>query len=119
MHGPTIADPSDAFSAWLDELRARTTLSGVIGPSVKLIKAGREFKACCPFHNEKTPSFTDQRREGLLPLLRLRGAWRCHPFPHRPPRAAVHGCREGTGRQGGDDGPGNEFERKGSGRSAL
>ena len=43
---------------WLDELRARTTLSAVIAPSVKLIKAGREFKACCPFHNEKTPSFT-------------------------------------------------------------
>ena len=33
-------------------------LSAVIAPSVKLIKAGREFKACCPFHNEKTPSFT-------------------------------------------------------------
>jgi DNA primase len=44
--------------AWLDELRMRTTLSAVIAPSVKLIKAGREFKACCPFHNEKTPSFT-------------------------------------------------------------
>jgi DNA primase len=43
---------------WLDELRARTTLSGVIGPSVKLIRAGREWKTCCPFHNEKTPSFT-------------------------------------------------------------
>ncbi|HEV2596137.1 MAG TPA: DNA primase [Sphingomicrobium sp.] len=44
--------------AWLDELRARTTLSSVIAPSVKLIRAGREFKACCPFHHEKTPSFT-------------------------------------------------------------
>ena len=43
---------------WLDELRARTTLSAVIAPSVKLIRAGREFKACCPFHQEKTPSFT-------------------------------------------------------------
>jgi DNA primase len=43
---------------WLDELRARTTLSAVISPSVKLIRAGREWKACCPFHNEKTPSFT-------------------------------------------------------------
>ena len=29
--------------AWLDELRARTLLSAVIAPSVKLIKAGREF----------------------------------------------------------------------------
>jgi DNA primase len=43
---------------FLDELRARTTLSAVISPTVKLIKAGREYKACCPFHNEKTPSFT-------------------------------------------------------------
>ena len=43
---------------WLDELRARTTLSSVIAPSVKLIRAGREWKACCPFHDEKTPSFT-------------------------------------------------------------
>src|SRR3954454_5933861 len=45
-------------TAFLDELRARTTLSAVIAPSVKLIRAGREWKACCPFHNEKTPSFT-------------------------------------------------------------
>ena len=43
--------------AWLDELRARTLLSAVVAPSLKLTKAGREFKACCPFHNEKTPSF--------------------------------------------------------------
>lgn len=44
--------------AWLDELRARTVLSAVIAQHVKLIGAGREWKACCPFHNEKTPSFT-------------------------------------------------------------
>jgi DNA primase len=50
---------------WLDELRARTTLSAVIAPSVKLIKAGREFKACCPFHNEKTPSFTINDEKGF------------------------------------------------------
>ncbi len=50
---------------WLDELRARTTLSAVIGPSVKLQKAGREFKACCPFHNEKTPSFTINDEKGF------------------------------------------------------
>lgn len=43
--------------AFLDELRARTLLSGLIGKTVKLQKAGREFRACCPFHNEKTPSF--------------------------------------------------------------
>jgi DNA primase len=51
--------------AWLDELRARTTLSSVILPSVKLIRAGREWKACCPFHNEKTPSFTVNDDKGF------------------------------------------------------
>ena len=51
--------------AWLDELRARTLLSGVIAPSVKLLKAGREWKACCPFHNEKTPSFTVNDDKGF------------------------------------------------------
>jgi DNA primase len=43
--------------AFLDELRARTLLSALIGKTVKLTKKGREFAACCPFHNEKTPSF--------------------------------------------------------------
>ena len=43
--------------AFLDELRARTLLSALVGKTVKLTKAGREFRGCCPFHNEKTPSF--------------------------------------------------------------
>lgn len=42
---------------FLDELRSRTLLSALIGKSVKLERAGREFRACCPFHNEKSPSF--------------------------------------------------------------
>jgi len=42
---------------WLDELRTRTSLSGLIRRTVKLQRAGNEWKACCPFHNEKTPSF--------------------------------------------------------------
>jgi DNA primase len=50
---------------WLDELRARTVLSAVIAPTVKLIRAGREWKACCPFHNEKTPSFTVNDDKGF------------------------------------------------------
>ena len=51
--------------AFLDELRARTLLSAVISPSVKLIRAGREWKACCPFHKEKTPSFTINDEKGF------------------------------------------------------
>jgi DNA primase len=51
--------------AFLDELRLRTSLSGLIGRSVKLTKAGREFKAYCPFHNEKTPSFYVNDEKGF------------------------------------------------------
>lgn len=43
--------------AFLDELRARTSLSALVGKTVKLTRAGREMRGCCPFHNEKTPSF--------------------------------------------------------------
>jgi DNA primase len=43
---------------FLDEIRNRLVLSDVIGKTVRVIRAGREFKACCPFHNEKSPSFT-------------------------------------------------------------
>ena len=50
---------------WLDELRMRTTLSAVIGRTLWLTKAGREFKACCPFHNEKTPSFYVNDEKGF------------------------------------------------------
>jgi DNA primase len=50
---------------WLDELRVRVSLSGLIGRSVRVQKAGREFKACCPFHNEKTPSFTINDDKGF------------------------------------------------------
>jgi DNA primase len=50
---------------FLDELRARTLLSSVIGRQVKLSRAGREWKACCPFHNEKTPSFTINDEKGF------------------------------------------------------
>ena len=51
--------------AFLDELRARTTLSSLVGRSVKLQRAGNEFKACCPFHNEKTPSFYVNDEKGF------------------------------------------------------
>lgn len=45
-------------TAFLDQLRDRTPMSALVGRSVKLVKAGREHKGCCPFHGEKTPSFT-------------------------------------------------------------
>lgn len=50
---------------WKDDLRARVTLSSVIMRTVKLQRAGREWKACCPFHDEKTPSFTVNDEKGF------------------------------------------------------
>ncbi|MBL6079372.1 DNA primase [Belnapia sp. T18] len=43
--------------AFLEELRARTPLPGLIGRKTRLARNGRQWKGCCPFHNEKTPSF--------------------------------------------------------------
>jgi DNA primase len=43
--------------SFIDELLARTDIVEVVGSRVQLKKAGREWKAPCPFHNEKTPSF--------------------------------------------------------------
>ena len=77
-------------SNFLDELRVRTTLSALVQRSgVTIKKAGREFKGCCPFHNEKTPSFyvNDEKgfyhclagetrvitRKGLIPIWQLDG----------------------------------------------
>ena len=55
-----------AFSPqFLDELRTRTSLAEVVGKRVKLIKKGSEFLGLCPFHNEKTPSFTLNEEKGF------------------------------------------------------
>ena len=42
---------------FIDEVVARSDIVEVIGARVAIKKAGREFKACCPFHDEKSPSF--------------------------------------------------------------
>jgi len=43
---------------FIDDLLARTDIVEVIESRVPLKRAGREYTACCPFHTEKTPSFT-------------------------------------------------------------
>ncbi|NKB49393.1 MAG: DNA primase [Alphaproteobacteria bacterium] len=50
---------------FLDELRARIAVSEVIAPKVKLTRRGRESTGLCPFHNEKTPSFTANDDKGF------------------------------------------------------
>ena len=43
--------------SFIEDLTARADIVELIGSRVELKKAGREYRACCPFHNEKTPSF--------------------------------------------------------------
>ncbi len=43
---------------FIDELLTRSDIVDVIDARVPLRKAGKDYKACCPFHEEKTPSFT-------------------------------------------------------------
>jgi len=55
-----------AFSSrFLDEVRNRVGLAEVVGRRVRLIKKGREYHGLCPFHNEKTPSFTVNEDKGF------------------------------------------------------
>ena len=50
---------------FMDELRRRTQLSGIIGKHVKLTRAGSRLRGLCPFHQEKTPSFYVNDSEGF------------------------------------------------------
>ena len=43
---------------FINDLPNRVDIVGLINKRVALKKAGKDYKACCPFHEEKTPSFT-------------------------------------------------------------
>lgn len=48
---------------FIDELLNRVDIVDLINSRVPLKKAGKDYQACCPFHNEKTPSFTVSREK--------------------------------------------------------
>jgi DNA primase catalytic core len=55
----------DITDTVLAELRSAADIVQVIGDHTALKKAGRSWKGLCPFHNERTPSFTVDRDKGL------------------------------------------------------
>ena len=50
---------------FLEELRSRVSLVDVVGRKVKLVRKGTEFWGPCPFHNEKTASFSVSDQKGF------------------------------------------------------
>lgn len=56
---------NDDLQKFLEELRSRISIADVVGNKVKLTKRGREYLGLCPFHNEKTPSFTVNESKGF------------------------------------------------------
>ena len=55
----------DITDSVMAELRSAADIVQVIGEHTRLKKAGRSWKGLCPFHNERTPSFTVDREKGL------------------------------------------------------
>jgi DNA primase len=50
---------------FLDELRTRVSIVDVVSRKVRLTRKGHEYSGLCPFHNEKTPSFTVSAEKGF------------------------------------------------------
>ncbi len=50
---------------WLYQLKQRNNIVSIISKYVRLEKKGNKYWACCPFHNEKTPSFAVSEDEGF------------------------------------------------------
>ena len=50
---------------FIENLRERTDLAELIGARITLKKAGSNYKACCPFHDERTPSFNVRPDKGF------------------------------------------------------
>src|SRR3546814_19280045 len=70
MHRPpprtTRSDPPfPSTTLFRSAIRSRTGLAEVVGRRVRLIRKGRECSGLCPFHNEKTPSFTVSEEKGF------------------------------------------------------
>lgn len=53
------------LSAAVDEIKNRSNIVDVIGSVVQLKRAGSNYKGCCPFHKEKTPSFIVSESKGM------------------------------------------------------
>lgn len=65
---------------FIDDLLVRVDLVDLIDSHVPLRKTGTNYVARCPFHTEKTPSFSVNRNKQFFSLLWLWRKWQCNQF---------------------------------------
>jgi DNA primase len=53
------------LEAIIEQIQSKLDIADIVGDYVSLKRAGRNFKACCPFHHEKTPSFVVSPVKGI------------------------------------------------------
>lgn len=56
---------NNSYSAWLEELKRKVDFVGVVSKYTQLKQRGKNFWGCCPFHHEKTASFSVDPYEGF------------------------------------------------------
>ena len=61
---------------FIEEVRMRNDIVDIIGNSVHLQKKGSSYFGLCPFHNEKSPSFSVSSRETDVLLFWMRSRWK-------------------------------------------
>ena len=86
----------DITDSVLAELRSAADIVQVIGEHTRLKKAGRSWKGLCPFHNERTPSFTVDREKGLYHCFGCGAGRRRHPLRPADGPARFSGGRRGA-----------------------
>ncbi len=82
--------------SFIQDLLHRVDIVDLIDAHVPLKKAGANYAACCPFHNEKSP-LHGQPEKAVLSLLRLRRARHGHRLPDGIFRPGLHRRRQGSG----------------------
>ena len=76
--------------AFIDQVLIRVDIVDVIDRRVPLTKKGKEYQACCPFHDEKTPSFTVSPTKQFYHCFGLRRPRHRHRLSHGLRQPRVH-----------------------------